>query len=220
MADAIRVSQAPVIASHSGAFARCPVPRNVPDDILAQLPKNGGVVMVNFFSGFVVPEPALREKRGPRRAQEDAPGPRRPRPGVRRVVRGAPPARDGRRRRRPHRPHRQGRRDRPRRHRLRLRRHHVHARRPRRRLLLSQADRRTPPARLLGGRRAQDPRRQRPAGVPRGGEGGRTAPGDDRARYRAVSRGAGTDRLSEVTPGTPGGRRPAARSGRAGGAPA
>jgi membrane dipeptidase len=62
MADAIRVSQAPVIASHSGAFARCPVPRNVPDDILAQLPKNGGVVMVNFFSRFVVPEPALREK--------------------------------------------------------------------------------------------------------------------------------------------------------------
>ena len=62
MADAIRVSQAPVIASHSGAFAKCPVPRNVPDDILAQLPKNGGVVMVNFYSKFVVPEPALREK--------------------------------------------------------------------------------------------------------------------------------------------------------------
>jgi membrane dipeptidase len=62
MADAIRVSQAPVIASHSGAFARCPVPRNVPDDILAQLPKNGGVVMVNFFSRFVVPERALRER--------------------------------------------------------------------------------------------------------------------------------------------------------------
>ena len=62
MADAIRISQAPVIASHSGAFARCPVPRNVPDDILARLPRNGGVVMVNFYSKFVVPEPASREK--------------------------------------------------------------------------------------------------------------------------------------------------------------
>lgn len=62
MADALRVSQAPIIASHSGAFARCPVPRNVPDDILGQLPKNGGVVMVNFYSRFVVPAPAIREK--------------------------------------------------------------------------------------------------------------------------------------------------------------
>ncbi len=33
-------------------------PRNVPDDILKQLPKNGGVVMVNFYSGFVVPKSA------------------------------------------------------------------------------------------------------------------------------------------------------------------
>jgi membrane dipeptidase len=58
MADALRVSQAPLIASHSGAFAVAPSPRNVPDEILAQLPRNGGVVMVNFFSGFVVPEAA------------------------------------------------------------------------------------------------------------------------------------------------------------------
>ena len=34
MADALRVSQAPVIASHSSAYAICPSPRNVPDDIL------------------------------------------------------------------------------------------------------------------------------------------------------------------------------------------
>jgi membrane dipeptidase len=58
MADALRVSQAPVIASHSGAYAIAPTPRNVPDDILKQLPRNGGVVMVNFYSGFVVPESA------------------------------------------------------------------------------------------------------------------------------------------------------------------
>ena len=56
MADALRVSQAPLIASHSSAFAICPSPRNVPDEILKEVKKNGGVVMVNFYSGFVVPE--------------------------------------------------------------------------------------------------------------------------------------------------------------------
>jgi membrane dipeptidase len=56
MADALRVSQAPLIASHSSAFAICPSPRNVPDEILKEVPKNGGVIMVNFYSGFVVPE--------------------------------------------------------------------------------------------------------------------------------------------------------------------
>ena len=56
MADALRVSQAPIIASHSSAFATCPSPRNVPDDILKLVKQNGGVVMVNFYSGFIVPE--------------------------------------------------------------------------------------------------------------------------------------------------------------------
>jgi membrane dipeptidase len=56
MADALRVSQAPLIASHSSAYAICPSPRNVPDEILKEVKKNGGVVMVNFYSGFVVPE--------------------------------------------------------------------------------------------------------------------------------------------------------------------
>jgi membrane dipeptidase len=60
MADALRVSQAPVIASHSSAFAICPSPRNVPDDILKAVKQNGGVVMVNFFSGFIVPESGKR----------------------------------------------------------------------------------------------------------------------------------------------------------------
>jgi membrane dipeptidase len=62
MADALRVSQAPVIASHSSAFALCPSPRNVPDDMLAEVKKNGGVVMVNFYSGFIVPEMARRTR--------------------------------------------------------------------------------------------------------------------------------------------------------------
>src|SRR5262249_17994431 len=60
MADALRVSQAPVIASLSSAFAICPSPRNVPDDILKAVKQNGGVIMVNFFSGFIVPESARR----------------------------------------------------------------------------------------------------------------------------------------------------------------
>jgi membrane dipeptidase len=56
MADALRVSQAPIIASHSSAYTLCPSPRNVPDDILKAVKQNGGVIMVNFYSGFIVPE--------------------------------------------------------------------------------------------------------------------------------------------------------------------
>jgi len=48
MEDAIRVSEAPVIFSHSSARALNDRPRNVPDNILQLLPKNDGVVMVTF----------------------------------------------------------------------------------------------------------------------------------------------------------------------------
>ena len=55
MTDALKISQAPIIASHSSAFALCPSPRNIPDPILREVSRNGGVVMVNFYSGFIVP---------------------------------------------------------------------------------------------------------------------------------------------------------------------
>jgi len=53
MSDALDVSTAPIIASHSSARALSDVPRNIPDDLLKRIAKNGGVVNVNFYSVFV-----------------------------------------------------------------------------------------------------------------------------------------------------------------------
>jgi membrane dipeptidase len=51
--DAINTSTKPVIASHSCAYALCPVFRNLKDDQIKAIGKNGGVIQLNFYSGFV-----------------------------------------------------------------------------------------------------------------------------------------------------------------------
>jgi membrane dipeptidase len=51
--DAIAISTKPVIASHSCTYALCPVPRNMTDNQIKAVGKNGGVIHLNFYSGFV-----------------------------------------------------------------------------------------------------------------------------------------------------------------------
>ena len=75
MSDALDISKAPIIASHSSARAISNVPRNIPDDLLKRIAKNGGVVHVNFYSVFVdtqtvSPQSAERDRK--LKAQQDA----------------------------------------------------------------------------------------------------------------------------------------------------
>ena len=60
--DAIATSKAPVIASHSSARALTGVPRNMTDDMLREVTKNGGVVQVNFNCGFIARDPDYGKK--------------------------------------------------------------------------------------------------------------------------------------------------------------
>ncbi len=107
--DAVRVSRAPVICSHSSLRSLCEHPRNVTDDMLRALAKNGGVVMINYNCGFLDAEyqklasassqtRAIQEREARRRFAEGSPEleaalrslaerfPRPPRPGFERLM--------------------------------------------------------------------------------------------------------------------------------------
>ena len=68
--DTIAVTKAPVIASHSSARALTDHPRNMTDDMLRAVAKNGGVVQVNFYNAFIDDE--YRKASDAQRAERDA----------------------------------------------------------------------------------------------------------------------------------------------------
>ncbi|GAB3895718.1 dipeptidase [Spirosoma agri] len=66
--DVVRLSKVPIIASHSGAKAICDHPRNLTDDMLKALAKNGGVVQLNLLSDYVKTIPASPEREAAQKA--------------------------------------------------------------------------------------------------------------------------------------------------------
>jgi membrane dipeptidase len=60
--DAIAVSSKPVIATHSSCRALCDVPRDMTDDMLRAIGRNGGVASINFYPGFINPKDAAAAK--------------------------------------------------------------------------------------------------------------------------------------------------------------
>jgi len=82
--DALEVTQAPVIASHSSCRALVGIPRNMSDDLLRAVAKNGGVVQIAFGCWFVEPTydasfTALSKERSRRRTEIDQTYPNDPR---------------------------------------------------------------------------------------------------------------------------------------------
>ena len=62
--DALSVSTAPMIASHSSCRALCNVPRNMTDEMIVALAKKGGVVQMNFNCGFLSEKSAAAAQAG------------------------------------------------------------------------------------------------------------------------------------------------------------
>jgi membrane dipeptidase len=60
MNAALNTTRAPLVASHSSAYTIAPHPRNVPDDVIVRVADNGGVIMVNFYPPFLLPDLAVR----------------------------------------------------------------------------------------------------------------------------------------------------------------
>jgi membrane dipeptidase len=69
--DALETTRAPVIASHSSARAIAHAPRNMTDDMLRAVAKNGGVVMINYHSGFLSEEYRVAKPAPPLQARLD-----------------------------------------------------------------------------------------------------------------------------------------------------
>ena len=70
--DALEITKAPVIASHSSCRAIANHPRNMTDDMLRALAKNGGVVMINYHAGFLSEEFRVASEKKTRRRRRRA----------------------------------------------------------------------------------------------------------------------------------------------------
>jgi membrane dipeptidase len=71
--DALAISHAPMIASHSSCRALCDVPRDMTDDMIRALAAKGGVIQINYYTGFISQQYADASKaiRDELRAKED-----------------------------------------------------------------------------------------------------------------------------------------------------
>lgn len=71
--DVIETTRVPVVATHSSCRAICRHPRNMTDDMLRALARNGGVCMINFFSAFIsdaVAEVIMKAQKRPKKEQD------------------------------------------------------------------------------------------------------------------------------------------------------
>ena len=71
--DVIATTRVPVVATHSSCRALCRHPRNMTDDMLRTLARNGGVCMINFFSAFIsdtVAEVIMKAQRRPKKESQ------------------------------------------------------------------------------------------------------------------------------------------------------